>query len=734
MSQELPKQYNPKEHEDAVYKKWEQSGYFNPDKMIERGFINKDNPVFSIVLPPPNVTGTLHIGHALGLTIEDTLVRFWRMKGYRTLWLPGTDHAAIATQTKVEKELYEKEKKTRHDLGRDEFIKRVEEFAQQSHDTIVNQVKKMGASVDWSREAYTLDQQRSKAVRHAFKKMYDEGLIYQADRIVNWDPKMQTTISDDEIEWQEEKTPLYYLKFGPFTIATARPETKFADKYVVMHPNDKRYDQYKHNDSFEVEWLGGTITATVIKDDCIDMEFGTGVMTITPWHDATDFDIATRHNLEPVQVIDENGVLLPIAGEFAGINIQDARPKIVEHLKQKGLLEKIDESYTHRIATNSRGGGVIEPQIKKQWWVNVNKPFTLQNSTIPSIQSGESITLKELMRRVVKNGDVKIIPERFEKNYFYWIDNLRDWNISRQLWYGHRIPVWYKGNEVYCGEQAPQEPGWEQDPDTLDTWFSSGTWTFTTLGWPDNTEDLQTYHPTHTLETGYDILFFWVARMILMSGYLTGSLPFKNVYLHGLVRDAKGRKMSKSLGNIIDPLDLIEQYGTDATRLALIGGNAAGGDIALSDDKIKGYKHYINKMWNITRFVLMQTDDFRQNQQGMAEATTVRISTHDVELISEAAQVIEQASRDIEMYRFHLALEKLYQYTWHRFADVILEESKPALQQEEQKESKQYTLLDILTQLLKAHHPFMPFATEVMWGYVAPNEKNLLMTQVLQGK
>ena len=719
MNQELPKQYSPKEHEDAIYKKWEQSGYFNPDAMIKSGLTDKDAPPFSIMLPPPNVTGTLHIGHAVMLALEDTLVRFWRMKGCRTLWLPGTDHAAIATQSRVEKDLYEQEKKTRHDLGRDEFINRVEAFAQQSHDTIVNQVKKMGASVDWSREAYTLDEQRSKVVRHAFKKMYDAELIYQADRIVNWDPKMNTTISDDEIDWVEEKTPLYYLKFGPFTIATARPETKFADKYVVMHPNDKRYAQYKNNESFEVEWLGGTITATVIKDDCIDMEFGTGVMTITPWHDATDFDIATRHNLEPVQVIDESGVLLPIAGEFAGMNIQDARPKIVEHLQQKGLLEKIDESYTHRIATNSRGGGVIEPQIKKQWWVNVNKPFTIQNSAIPSIKSGESITLKELMTRVVKNGDVNIVPDRFEKNYFYWIDNLRDWNISRQLWYGHRIPVWYKGDEVYCAEEPPQGQGWEQDPDTLDTWFSSGMWTFSTLGWPQQTQDFQTYHPTHTLETGYDILFFWVARMILMSGYLVESLPFKNVYLHGLVRDEKGRKMSKSLGNIVDPLDLIDEYGADATRLALLGGNAAGGDITVSDDKIKGYKHYINKVWNITRFVLMQTNDF-------TTAESVELLDHDKKLLAELDEIVEQTTRDIELYRFHLALEKLYQYTWHRFADVILEESKQILQNQEQKTSRQHTLLAILKKLLATHHPFMPFVTEVLWGYVAPDEHLLL--------
>ena len=724
MNTELPKQYNPQDHEDAIYKKWEQSGYFNPDTLIEQGLTQKDAPAFSLVLPPPNVTGTLHIGHAVMLALEDTLVRFWRMKGYRALWVPGTDHAAIATQARVEKDLYEQEGKTRHDLGRDEFIRRVEAFAQQSHDTIINQVKKMGASVDWSREAYTLDQQRSKAVRHAFKKMYDAGLIYQADRIVNWDPRMKTTISDDEIEWVEQTTPLYYLKFGPFTIATARPETKFADKYVVMHPNDKRYAQYKQGDSLEIEWLGGTITATIIKDDCIDMEFGTGVMTITPWHDATDFDIATRHNLEPAQVIDENGDLLPIAGEFAGMNIHKARPRIVEHLEQKGLLEKIDETYTHRIATNSRGGGVIEPQIKKQWWVNVNKEFEVTDSRLPDIQNGTRITLKQLMIDVVKKGHINILPERFEKNYFYWIDNLRDWNISRQLWYGHRIPVWYKGAEVYCGEEPPQGDGWEQDPDTLDTWFSSGMWTFSTLGWPDQTPDFQTYHPTHTLETGYDILFFWVARMILMSGYLLEALPFKNVYLHGLVRDEKGRKMSKSLGNIIDPLDLIQTYGADATRLALIGGNAVGGDITLSEDKIKGYKHYINKVWNITRFVLMQTHDFQH-------ANSVEVLDHDKKLLAELDQVVQEATRDIEAYRFHLALEKLYQYTWHRFADVILEESKQVLQNPEQKASRQHTLLAILKTLLQAQHPFMPFATEVLWGFVAP-EETMLMARTKQ--
>ncbi|MEK7510337.1 MAG: class I tRNA ligase family protein, partial [Patescibacteria group bacterium] len=439
---EIPKAYEPQKVEDDIYKLWEESGFFNPDVCVKKGVTKKTAKPFCIVLPPPNVTGTLHMGHAMMLAIEDILIRYHRMKGERTLWIPGTDHAAIATESKVAEIIYKKEGKTRRDLGRTEFLKRVEQFAGESHNRIVHQIKKMGSSLDWSREAYTLDEQRSLAVRTAFKLMYEQGLIYRGDRIVNWDPRMQTTVSDDEIEWREEKANFYYLKYGPFVIGTARPETKFGDKYVVMHPKDKRYEPYKHGEKIKVEWINGSVLATVIKDEVVDMEFGTGVMTITPWHDATDFEIAERHGLDKEQIINERGLLLPVAGEFAGMHIAKARPLIVEKLKTKGLLEKVDDQYTHRIATNSRGAGIIEPQIMRQWFVNVEKPFRLLarqgiHSKSKKIPAKKETTLKEIMFHAVKSGQIKIFPRRFEKVYYHWIKNLRDWCISRQIWFGH---------------------------------------------------------------------------------------------------------------------------------------------------------------------------------------------------------------------------------------------------------------------------------------------------------
>jgi len=719
--EKLLQPYNPQQTEDKIYKIWEESGFFNPDECIKKGTTAPDAPVFSIVLPPPNVTGTLHIGHAMMLVIEDILIRYHRMKGDRTLWIPGTDHAAIATQSKVEEILYKKEGKTRHDFGREAFIKEVERFAQQSHDTIVHQVKKMGSSTDWSREAYTLDQPRSFAVKTAFKQMYDDGLIYQGHRIVNWDPKLQTTVSDDEIEWKEETIPFYYLKYGPFTISTSRPETKFGDKYVVMHPNDTRYAQYSHGDTFELEWINGPITATVIKDEAIDTEFGTGVMTITPFHDTVDFEIAERHSLSKEQVIDWSGKLLPIAGEFAGLHIKKARLLIMEKLQSKGLVEKIDEKYTHNIATNSRGGGVIEPQIKKQWFIDVNKKFTIKDSRIPGISTGEQKTLKELMKEVIERGQIKIIPEQFEKVYFHWVNNLRDWCISRQIWYGHRIPVWYRGTEVYCGTEAPSGEGWEQDSDTLDTWFSSGIWTFSTLGWPENTPDLKVFHPTSVLETGYDILFFWVARMILMTGYLRNDIPFKTVYLHGLVRDAQGRKMSKSLGNIIDPLTMMEKYGTDAVRLSLIIGVSPGNDSKPSEDKIRAYKNFANKIWNATRFVVTNTKGFTLHTT-RPEGLTNEDKSH----LEELDKITEEITLDIEQYRLYLAAEKLYHYFWHTFADSIIEKSKSRLSQDntEDKHAAQYVLVTILRQSLILLHPFIPYVTEEIWSILPYNKKD----------
>ena len=711
---ELAKSYNPKETEDKIYALWEKSGFFNPDTCIKKGVTDKQADPFTIVLPPPNVTGVLHIGHAAMLAIEDILVRFNRMKGKKTLWIPGTDHAAIATQARVEDVLLKEEKKTRHDLGRKDFVKRVEEFAKDSHDTIVTQIKKIGSSVDWSREAFTLDEERSLAVRTAFKNMYEDGLIYRGSRIVNWDPKLQTTVSDDEIEWKEEKTNFYYLTYGPFTIGTARPETKFGDKYVVVHPDDERYKDYKHGQELEVEWINGPVTATIIKDAVVDMEFGTGAMTITPWHDATDFDIAERHDLDKEQIIDEKGKLLKIAKEFEGLHISKAREQIVEKLKDKGLLSKVDEDYTHRIATNSRGGGIIEPEIKEQWFIDVNKKFTLEKSNIEGIADKEEVSLKDIMKKTLSSGQIQILPANFEKTYFHWIDNLRDWNISRQLWYGHRIPIWYKGKEVYCGAEAPEGEGWEQDPDTLDTWFSSGLWTFSTLGWPEQTDDLATFHPTNVLETGYDILFFWVARMILMTGYHIGDIPFHTIYLHGLVRDEKGRKMSKSLGNIIDPLDLIEKYGADATRLSLIIGAPPGNDITLAEDKVKGYKHFANKLWNIARFVLQDVEEYKEEPE---------LTDRDKEILAEFEKTATDVTQYIETYRLYLAAETLYHYIWHTFADKIIEESKEVLSDEKTKASRQYVLLKILTDSLTLLHPFMPFVTEEIYQNLPLKDK-----------
>ena len=720
---EIPKAYSPKEAEDKILALWRKSDFANPDTCVKKGVTKKSAKPFSIVLPPPNVTGTLHMGHAAMLAIEDILIRFHRMQGYKTLWLPGTDHAAIATESKVEQTLYKTEGKTRHDLGRPEFLKRVEQFAKESHDAIVHQIKKMGASLDWTREAYTLDEKRNLAVRTAFQRMYKGGLIYRGDRIVNWDPKMQTTVSDDEIEWKEEKASFYYLQYGPFVISTARPETKFGDKYVVMHPKDKRYKQYTHGQKIELEWITGLVTATVIKDEAIDMEFGTGVMTITPWHDTTDFEIAERHNLDKEQIIDLKGKLLPIAKEFAGMHITKARPLIIQKLQEKGLVKKIDKTYVHRVATNSRGGGIIEPQIMRQWFINVNAKFQMPNAKLKGIKTGQEVTLKELILKVVKAGEIKIIPKRFEKTYFHWIDNLRDWCISRQIWFGHQIPVWYRGKKTYAGTEAPKETGWVQDTDTLDTWFSSGLWTFSTLGWPEKTKDLETYHPTSVLETGYDILFFWIARMILMTTYLVGEVPFKTVYLHGLVRDDKGRKMSKSLGNIIDPLDMITKYGADATRLSLIIGAAPGNDIKISEDKVRGYRNFVNKIWNISRFLAMNTQDFASKRKPV-------LSAGDKKLLNDFFKLAKEVTKSIESFRLSQAAETLYHYTWHTFADKIIEESKNLLLEPKTKASRQYVLLTIFSELLKLLHPFVPFVTEALYQQLpSKNKKESLMIE-----
>jgi valyl-tRNA synthetase len=704
--EKLLQPYNPVETEPSLYKEWENSGYFNPDNLPS---VSQDP--FTIILPPPNITGTLHTGHAIMLAIQDTVIRFKRMQGHKTLWLPGTDHAAIATQSVVEKKIQKEEGKSRHDLGREEMLKRINTFALESQNTILSQFRSMGASLDWSRLAFTLDETRNKAVNTMFKKMYDDGLIYQGHRIVNWDPKGQTTISDDELVYIEEKTKFYYFKYGPFVIGTARPETKFGDKYVVMHPDDERYKEYSHGQKLTVEWINGPIETTIIKDVSVDPEFGTGVMTITPWHSVVDFELAQKYNLDYEQIIDKYGKLLPVAGEeFSGMKIKEARDKIVEKLQSKGLVEKI-EDYTHNIATAERTGGIIEPQIMKQWFVAVNKEFNHFATTT---------TLKALMRQAVESKDTTVLPDRFEKVYFHWIDNLRDWCISRQIWYGHRVPVWYKDGEIVAvGEPPADMTDVTQDEDTLDTWFSSGMWTFSTLGWPDNTKDLKTFHPTSLLETGHDILFFWVARMILFSKYALNQVPFKHVYLHGLVRDAQGRKMSKSLGNVLDPRELSLKYGTDALRMALMVANGPGNDLKLGEDKVKAYKLFANKIWNAARFVFEKTVDY--------EATESPLIEEDRETYNAWLLVKESITSDLENYRLHLASEKIYDYFWKTFCDSIIETRKTRILEDKEKASAQKLLLLLLREQLIILHPFMPFITEEIWKDIKREDDDMLL-------
>lgn len=733
MDDKFLKPYDPQETEDRIYKRWLESDYFNPDTCIEKGVAEPEAEIFSMVLPPPNVTGTLHTGHATMLAIEDIYARFNRMRGKRTLWIPGTDHAAIATQSKVEKDLQKKEKKNRHDLGREEFLKRVEAFAQESHDTIVHQVQRMGSSLDWSREAYTLDDSRREAVTEAFVRMYNAGLIYRGNRIVNWDPKGQTTISDDEIVYEEQHTTLYTFRYSPdipISISTTRPETKLGDTGIAVHPEDGRYKHYVGK-TFSVDnFAGEELSLTVVADENIDSEYGTGAVGITPAHSHTDAEIAQRHDLPSKQIINEYGKMMVGVEGVYDQKAHRARERVVEWLKEQNLMDN-EREITHNVATAERSGAVVEPLPKLQWFINVTKPFPFPSNDIRGIEKGQEVTLKEVLLQVVKNDQIDIIPERFEKIYFHWIENLGDWCISRQIWYGHRIPAWHKDEQIYVGHEPPTGDGWEKDLDTLDTWFSAGLWPFSTLGWPKETDDIETYYPTSLLETGYDILFFWVARMILMSTFLTGNIPFRTVYLHGLVRDEKGVKMSKSLGNIIDPVELVEEFGADATRMALIIGTTPGNDSTISKDKTKAYKHFSNKIWNITRFVLTNTEDF--DGSGIQPSDLLEGHASWKEEFDATAREI---TSDIESFRFSLAGEKLYQYVWHTFADQILEETKPNLYENGEdahsRRSAQWVLLYILTNSLKLLHPFMPFVTEDIWGRLPKNAKSssdLLLVQ-----
>jgi valyl-tRNA synthetase len=722
----LPKAYEPGQYESDIYALWEKSGVFTADPHSHKEH-------FSISMPPPNETATLHVGSALFVTLQDIIARHARQQGKDVLWLPGTDHAAIATDNLVEKMLAE-QGTSKHEIGRDEFIVRVKEFVGNNRDGILAQLRAMGASADWTRLRYTLDETLNRTVNEVFVKMYNDGLIYRGHRIVNWDPFLETNVSDDEVEHREEQGKFYTFKYGPFEIGTARPETKFGDKYVVMHPDDKRYAKYRDGDTFETEWINGKITATVIKDKAVDPNFGTGVMTITPWHDHADFEIAERHRLNKEQIIDFHGKLLPIAGEFAGLPIAEARPKVVEKLKAKGLLIKVNDNYIHNIAVNSRGKGIIEPQIRLQWFVDVNKQVVKWK--------GKQQSLKEVMQSVVHDGDIDIIPKRFEKVYFHWIDNLRDWCISRQIWWGHRIPVWYRTDtdgreETYVGVQPPTDQSegwhdWEQDPDTLDTWFSSALWTWSTLIDPalatdyslslndllEKSIDFQTYHPTSIMETGWDLLFFWVARMILATTYTTGQVPFKKVYLHGLVRTEWGKKMSKSdPESIVDPLEVIHEYGTDALRLALIQGMSAGNDQRINRSKIITNRNFANKLWNIARYI----EDIVDEEPGR-EARPARAADHWI--LSKLQHSQEEISGNLDGYRFSEAYDTLYHFIRDDLADWYIEASKA--------EPNKQLLAYLLEAVLTLAHPFAPFVTETIWQTLAWETDSVLAARPQQ--
>lgn len=696
----LDKTYDSKKYEDAIYKKWEDSGAFKADA-------NSDKPPFTISMPPPNATGTLHLGHAIMLTLEDILIRHRRMKGYEVLWLPGTDHAAIATQNKVEKILAE-EGITREQLGRESFLNRVREYVANSQSIIRNQVRKMGSSCDWSRERYTLDDDLNYAVNEIFTRMYDDGLIYRGHRIVNWCTRCSSTLADDEVEYMEVQAPFYYIKYGPVIIGTARPETKFADKVVIVHPDDKRYQKYIGKE-MEIDWIDGKIKATFIADEEADMEMGSGAMTITPAHSFVDFDLAKKYKLEVLPIIDTDGKMLPIAGEFAGMDVLECREKLVEKMEKLGLLESIDKNYSHNLSVCYRCNTAIEPLVSEQWFIDVNKKV--------DTLGGKS--LKERSIEVVKDGEIQIIPERFDKSYFNWVDNLRDWCISRQIWWGHRIPVWYRDAEIHVGHKAPEGEGWRQDSDTLDTWFSSGLWTFSTLGWPKETVDFKKFHPTSVLETGYDILTFWVIRMILMTTYATGQIPFEKVYLHGLIRDKEGRKMSKSLGNGIDPIEMIDKFGADALRMSMVIGNTPGNDMRLYEDKIKAYRNFTNKLWNASRFVIGIFEE-----KGIGEAPELdlgKLSLADEWILNKTYAVITAVDDALTNYRISEAGQLLYDFLWNDFCDWYLELSKGDKQ-------NPAVLYHVLATTLKLLHPIIPFVTEQIWAEL-PGTSGMLITE-----
>ena len=697
----LEKNYNPKEFEDKIYKIWENEGYF-------KGIIDKDKKPFTIVMPPPNVTGNLHLGHALNNTIQDILIRKNRMDGYSALWVPGTDHASIATEAKVVNKLKE-EGKSKESLGRDGFLEASWDWTREYGGNIKNQLKKLGVSCDWSREAFTLDDNLTEAVEEVFIKMYNDDLIYQGDRIVNWCPNCHTAISDIEVVHEDESGHFWNIRYkfkdseDYIVIATTRPETLLGDLAVAVNPDDERY----------TDIVGKTLILPlvnreikVIADSYVDMEFGTGIVKITPSHDPNDFEVGARHNLGQCIVIDEDAKIVEGYGKYSGLDRYEAQKLIIEDLEKIGQLDSVKD-HEHAVGHCERCHTTVEPLISKQWFVKMDK-------------------LAKLALDAYKKEEIRFIPKRFEKVYVHWLENIRDWCISRQLWWGHRLPVYYHNEtgEVVVARKNPDPQKYTQDPDTLDTWFSSALWPFSTLGWPNETEDLKYFFPTNVLVTGYDIIFFWVIRMVFSSLYNLGEVPFKDVYLTGLVKDSQGRKMSKSLGNGIDPIEVIDQYGADALRFALITGNTPGNDSRFYMEKVEANRNFCNKLWNASRFVFMNVEE---NVKNIDE---VELQIEDKWIISSLNNVIDEVSTNLNKYEIGIAAEKIYDFTWNVFCDWYIELVKPRLYGDNAKlkESAISVLIYTLTNVIKLLHPFMPYITEEIYSYL-PNKNDMLINE-----
>ena len=707
MNKELAKQYDPKDVEDRIYKMWLDGKYFHAK--CEEG---KDT--YTIVIPPPNITGQLHMGHALDNTLQDILIRFKRMQGFDTLWLPGTDHASIATEAKIV-EAMKKEGITKEDIGREGFLERAWEWKRQYGGRIIEQLKKLGSSCDWDRERFTLDEGCNKAVREVFVNLYEKGLIYRGERIINWCPHCKTSISDAEVEYEEQAGHFWHLRYpfvdgsGYLELATTRPETLLGDTAVAVNPNDERY---KDLIGKELDLPIVHRKIPVVADDYVEMDFGTGVVKITPAHDPNDFEVGLRHNLPVICVMTDDAKITDDYPKYAGMDRYEARKAIVADLEAEGALVKV-EDYTHNVGTCYRCGTTVEPAVSKQWFVKM-KPLAT-----PAIDA-------------VKNGETKFVPQRFEKVYFHWLENIRDWCISRQLWWGHRIPAWYceECGEItvsredahkcaHCGSEKIV-----QDPDTLDTWFSSALWPFSTLGWPDNTEDLKHYYPTNTLVTGYDIIPFWVMRMMFSGLEHTGEVPFDTVLIHGLVRDSQGRKMSKSLGNGVDPLEVIDTYGADALRFSLATGNSPGNDMRYIPERVDASRNFANKIWNAARFIMMNLDSDK-----VLPVDVNALALEDKWIISKYNTLVRDVTENLDRFELGLAVQKLYDFIWDVFCDWYIEICKSRLNGEDEsaKNTARSVLVYVFTNTLALLHPFMPFITEEIWQSLPHGDEEALM-------